>query len=151
MKLFFLDMLAYTFHFNESVLKQLNTFQDGEGPQKSMLLINHTINAQQIWNARVAGTTCVTGVWQVRPIEDLLPLNHQNYLDSVTLLEEHSFDERIVYKNSKGMVFENTVKDILFHMVNHSTYHRGQIAANFKAHGITPLITDYIFYKRDAL
>ena len=37
---------------------------------------------------------------------------------------------------------------MLFHFVNHSTYHRGQIASNLKEHGIEPLVTDYIFYKR---
>lgn len=57
----------------------------------------------------------------------------------------------IGYKTSKGDAFQNTVKDILFHIINHSTYHRGQIAANCKEYGIEPLMSDYIFYKRDSI
>jgi uncharacterized damage-inducible protein DinB len=37
---------------------------------------------------------------------------------------------------------------MLFHIVNHSTNHRGQIAVDFKSNGITPLGLDYIHYKR---
>lgn len=40
------------------------------------------------------------------------------------------------------------IKDIMFHIVNHSTYHRAQIATELKDHGIEPLKTDYILYKR---
>lgn len=29
-----------------------------------------------------------------------------------------------------------------------ATYHRGQIATDFKNTGLQPLVTDYIFYKR---
>lgn len=59
--------------------------------------------------------------------------------------------KKISYKNSRGERFENSVRDILFHVINHSTYHRGQIATDCKLHGMTPLATDYIFYKRDTL
>ncbi|QLH28398.1 MAG: hypothetical protein HWD63_02710 [Candidatus Parvibacillus calidus] len=39
------------------------------------------------------------------------------------------------------------MKDIIFHIINHSTYHRGQIAMEFRQSGLEPLNTDYIFYK----
>lgn len=45
--------------------------------------------------------------------------------------------------------FTNTIGDILFHIVNHSTYHRGQIASDFRESDIEPLNTDYIMFKRD--
>ena len=50
--------------------------------------------------------------------------------------------------NSKGETFSNKIKDILFHIINHSTYHRAQIATDLKQNGIEPINTDYIFYKR---
>ncbi len=37
------------------------------------------------------------------------------------------FSSKISYKSIKGDPFENIAEDILFHMVNHGTYHRGQI------------------------
>ena len=56
--------------------------------------------------------------------------------------------KKIIYKNSKGIEFSNTVQDVIFHVINHSTYHRAQIASDLKANGIEPINTDYIFYKR---
>jgi uncharacterized damage-inducible protein DinB len=54
----------------------------------------------------------------------------------------------VEYENSEGRTFANDVKDILFHVVNHSTHHRGQIMMDLRASGITPEPLDYIFYKR---
>ena len=52
------------------------------------------------------------------------------------------------YTNTNGQAFDNSVRDILFNVINHSTYHRGQIAREFREYGPEPLVTDYIFYKR---
>ncbi|MCF8317339.1 MAG: hypothetical protein K9I02_01220 [Haliscomenobacter sp.] len=54
----------------------------------------------------------------------------------------------INYSNSKGQLFSNSIQDMLFHIINHSTYHRGQVATEFKRQGLEPLVTDYIFFKR---
>jgi uncharacterized damage-inducible protein DinB len=45
-------------------------------------------------------------------------------------------------------MFSNTIKDILFHMINHSTHHRAQIAMDMRNNKLEPLPLDYIFYKR---
>ncbi|HLF35466.1 MAG TPA: DinB family protein [Cyclobacteriaceae bacterium] len=37
------------------------------------------------------------------------------------------FASKISYRNIKGDPYENIAEDILFHIVNHGTYHRGQI------------------------
>ena len=48
----------------------------------------------------------------------------------------------------KGNLFENKIDDILFHIINHSTYHRGQIMMLFRESGLEPIFSDYIFHKR---
>lgn len=148
MKEFFKELFEYTFIFNNKVIDSLLT-TNIEIPEKSLQLINHTINAQQIWNARIEGKDCSVNVWQIRPIDKLKHVNEQNYADSLNILSAYDFDTVISYKNSSGIAFKNTVRDILFHIVNHSTYHRGQIATDCKLQGMAPLATDYIFYKRD--
>jgi uncharacterized damage-inducible protein DinB len=57
----------------------------------------------------------------------------------------------IAYKNTRGESFENSVRDILFHINNHSTHHRAQIAARIREAGITPPTSDYIFYRRKSI
>lgn len=148
MKAFFRDTFEYTFHFNDKVLDLM--IESGEMfPEKSLQLINHTLNAHQIWNARIEQKTHEVQVWDIRPWNILKAINKENSENTLKILDDSDLNKRIVYKTSKGEQFENTTQEILFHIVNHSTYHRGQIASDCKQHGIIPLVTDYIFYKRN--
>lgn len=87
--------------------------------------------------------------WEIRPIDKLKHINEENFTESLSIISAYDFNKVISYKNSKGLSFENSVQDILFHIINHSTYHRGQITSDCKLNGMIPLVTDYIFYKRD--
>jgi uncharacterized damage-inducible protein DinB len=56
----------------------------------------------------------------------------------------------LTYQNIKGDTFTDAVEDILFHVVNHSTYHRGQIITMLREAGVTNLVsTDLILYLRE--
>lgn len=50
----------------------------------------------------------------------------------------------IPYTNTKGERWTNTVADVLTHVILHSAYHRGQIAAEVRARGGEPAYTDFI-------
>ncbi|MNJ95073.1 DinB family protein [compost metagenome] len=150
MKSFFKELFEYTFHFNEMVLDSLIKINE-DIPEKALQLINHTINAQEIWNVRIEEKLSTTDVWAIRPMNTLKEINKINYQNSLYIIDNFDFERKIKYTNSKGQAFENTIRDMLFHIINHSTYHRGQIATYCKLDNITPLVTDYIFYKREDL
>ncbi|MDF2930730.1 MAG: damage-inducible protein DinB [Chryseobacterium sp.] len=141
-----IDLFEYTYHFNKEMIKTISE-NISKADEKGISLINHTLNAQQIWNSRILNEKSFE-VWQINPFESLNEINHQNYLKSIGIIKNSDFDKRIEYHNSRGAKFENTVFEILFHAVNHSTYHRGQINSLLKQNGIKPILTDYIFYKR---
>ncbi len=149
MDLFFREILEYTYIFNERVIDALLIAI--APPEKSVTLINHTINAQQIWNARIEKKSSPVGVWLIRPLHELKIINFENYQKSLAIVAACNFDEKISYSNSTGKAYENTVRDMMFHAINHSTYHRGQIATDFKLNGIAPLSADYIFYQREQI
>ena len=55
--------------------------------------------------------------------------------------------ERIVeYKNMQGKHFRYSLRALLQHVVNHSTYHRGQVATQLREIGAKPLSTDLLRY-----
>ncbi|GEJ44304.1 DinB family protein [Chryseobacterium sp. ON_d1] len=141
-----IDLFEYTYHFNAEMIKVIAENR-ALVDDKTISLINHTLNAQQIWNARILGETTFE-VWQINPFESLVEINHTNFLKSIDIIRNFDPDQRIEYQNSRGTKFENTIFEMLFHAVNHSTYHRGQINSLLKQSGITPVLTDYIFYKR---
>lgn len=141
-----IDLFEYTCHFNKEMIKCIseNTTKTDE---KTISLINHTLNAHQIWNSRILYEKSFE-VWQINPFESLDDINHQNLLTSVDIIQNFDLDQRREYQNSKGTKFENSIFEMLFHTINHSTYHRGQINTLLKQNGIDPLVTDYTFYKR---
>ena len=69
----------------------------------------------------------------------------------VNYLNEHkfeTFEEMIFYKNTKGRKYESTIREIITQVINHSTYHRGQMAMLLSNSGMQPPATDYIAYRR---
>lgn len=113
-----------------------------------MKLFNHILNAHRVLNNRIRPGQAPFGVWDLHPAQDLKNIDQINYEQSLLILDNFELNEMITYTTSKGQRFTNSIRDILFHVINHSTYHRGQIAADFRQNGLEPLVTDYAFYKR---
>lgn len=147
MKDFFLELFAYGHHYNQQLADILIASEESV-TEKPVSLYSHILNAHHIWNNRIAGHTPLFGVWELHSIRDFKEIDRANYNFSVSLLNSRELDEEMHYRNTKGLEFTNGIRDILFHIINHSTYHRGQIATEFRKTGIEPLATDYIWYKR---
>lgn len=118
---------------------------------KAEELQSHIISAQEIWLNRVLGKDIITDPWnrltETEWISKSIPLTAEwiNFLEG---LHETDFEKRVEYANTKGEQFTNTIKDIVIHVINHSTYHRAQIASLIRQAGGEPAKTDYIFYQR---
>ncbi len=147
MKGFFNQLFDYNFYCNKKLIEACSTIDSV--PEKSVELFSHILNAHHIWNSRILGKTPEHGVWQIHEIRQWGDIHYENQRSSFEIITNaDDFEKRIDYENSKGRSFTNTLQDILFHVVNHSTHHRGQIAMNFRNNEIEPLSLDYIFYKR---
>jgi uncharacterized damage-inducible protein DinB len=147
MKDFFKELFEYSHHFNQKLAIVFNESPD-KTSEKAIELFNHLLNAHQIWNNRIEPKQTLFGVWGLHPIKELQNIDKVNYEHTLYILEKFELTETINYSNSKGQAFQNSIKDIFFHVINHATYHRGQIATDFKQFGLEPPVTDYIFYKR---
>ncbi|MES2767270.1 MAG: DinB family protein [Bacteroidota bacterium] len=143
---FFKELFEYNFHCNSELIA---LFKNNESAisEKSLKLLNHILNAHQIINDRILGENLSCSVWEIRPLETLLEINQNNHDKTLQILKEVDFEKVIDYKTSKGFALSNSVRDMIFHIANHSTYHRAQIASEIKQSGIEPLSSDYIFYK----
>lgn len=147
MKQFLKELFEYNHHFNQKLFDIFTDCPD-KASEKALNLLNHIVNAHQIWNNRIDLKQPTLGVWELHEIHDLKNIDKGNYEMTLLILDKFDLSKTISYSNSKGQEFHNTIRDILFHVINHSTYHRGQIASEFKKHGLDPLLTEYIFFKR---
>ncbi|WP_420603307.1 DinB family protein [Flagellimonas sp.] len=147
MKGFLHQLFDYNFYCNKKLIEQCTAME--EVPEKCIKLFSHVLNAHHIWNHRITGKPYEYGVWQEHVIENWGEIHYENQRTSFEIITNaDDFTKRIDYENSQGRTFANELKDILFHIVNHSTHHRGQIQMDYRINGIEPEPLDYIFYKR---
>jgi uncharacterized damage-inducible protein DinB len=142
----FQDIFEYHHHFNQQLIRQIEQHEPGL-PDKTIPLFCHLLNAHQIWNARILERPAFE-VHQRHALDELPEIDQQNYQNTLLILDQYPLEATLNYHNTKGHELSNTIRDILFHIANHSTHHRAQIIAQFRQSGIVPLVTDYIFYKR---
>lgn len=146
MKKFFKDIFEYHNHFNQKLIEQLRE-NEVVLPERSIPLFAHIINAHQIWNARITDKEKL-GVHQKHTLDECRRIDNENFRETLRILDEHELEEKVTYKNSKGTEFASSIQQILFHISNHSSHHRGQIISDIRQSGVVPIATDYIFYKR---
>lgn len=126
----------------------------GDPPGRSLKLLGHIAGAERLWLGRLRQDPVLAAVWPELDVaacraafDDLASL-WKEFLGGLTpaRLEETTF-----YVNSKGEPWTSAVEDILTHVIQHSSYHRGQIASDMRASGRVPAYTDYIHARRQRL
>lgn len=147
------DYFIHQFKYNDwatyEAAKSLKGLEKKD--EKLEELLSHIISAQQIWLNRILERKINVDPWKKNSVRESISKSTTITAEWINLLEsfgEKDFERRIDYVNTKGEKFNNSIKDIISHVINHSTYHRAQIAQKVKALGGKPAVTDYIFYQR---
>lgn len=148
MQSLFNDLFEYNRHMNNELIRAMVQNRNTV-PEKSVRWMSHILNAHEIYNCRMqpAGYQ-PPATWDLRELDELAAINENNFQITCGILRMFDFDTVIRYTTGKGIAMENSVRDILFHVINHSTYHRGQIATNFRETGLEPLVSDWVFYRQ---
>jgi len=147
------DHFIHLFKYNDWATRAAANSVKGleKKDEKLSDLLSHLVSAQKIWLNRILERQLHISPWEKYTGQECLSQSTSITAEWINLLEsfkDNDLDKRIEYINTKGEKFSNTVKDIITHVINHSTYHRAQIAQNLKALGKKPASTDYIVYQR---
>lgn len=147
MKVFFNQLFDYNFYCNKKIIADYKELDDF--PEKSVALFSHILNAHHIWNRRLQQKESEYGVFQIQDSKEWDDIHYENQRTSFEIITgTEDFDTRIDYEDTKGRLFTNTIGDMLFHIINHSAHHRGQILMDLRLQDIQPPALDYIHYKR---
>ena len=109
---------------------------------------SHILNAHHIWNQRLLERPLKYGVWDIHSLEDWTFLNDQLTQQTMEYIREKGCDSIITYQSTSGRTHQNTATEIIYHLVNHGTYHRGQLSLILSAVQYPSISTDYIYYSR---
>jgi Uncharacterized protein conserved in bacteria len=147
MKGFLQQLFDYNFYCNKKIIQQCKTLDTV--PESCERLFSHVLNAHHIWNHRLMGIRNTYTVWEMHKIDKWDDIHYENQRTSFEIISNtDNFEKRVGYENSEGRTFANETKDILFHIINHSTHHRAQIMMELRNAGVVPEPLDYVHYKR---
>lgn len=141
----FTRLLAYDDWANQEVLAGLRTAI--APPSRALELMAHIFASERLWMERLEQKAQTLPVWPDFTIEECetqaaeLPALWNIYLARSS---EADLAEPISYQNCKGETWSSRKDDILMHLITHSAYHRGQVAATVRAAGSTPAYTDFV-------
>lgn len=73
----------------------------------------------------------------------------ERYEKLLRKFDDEGLDLKTNYRTSAGVWFENTFRELLTHVLFHSSTHRGNIIVQLRDEGFTPPAVDYIIYLRE--
>lgn len=142
----FLQLLEYNFWANDQFILRLK--EQAELPEEIENMVSHILSAHQIWIERIAGRGSLPSVWESMEVSNWEGINIEVYNETTDLVKSNTLDKVISYKNTKGELYETSIGEILYHVINHSTHHRAQVALLMRQNRILPPVSDFIFYLR---
>jgi len=113
---------------------------------------DHIMQVGRLWCARLRGEPYQADFKRILYPDwnQLIEMTQSQSAELSLLLEardEAFFDERLAFTSSNGQAREMWVRDVLTHMMNHQTHHRGQISAAITRLGGAAPEMDYFYYK----
>lgn len=138
------------FEYNNTANKNYLQYIDSNLVTDEFVLseTSHLVSAHEIWNCRITGGYPSSKLWETNTLHDIEVLNIKNHETTYDILKGMDGNEVVNYKNSSGKEFSGLITDILFHVLNHSNYHRARVGIKLKEMDYLPPNSDYIFYMR---
>ncbi len=114
-------------------------------------LLVHGMAAQEVWLRRWQGIgeAAIEGVGQCPTRNDLLRLWPEIHSELLVFLDRQTDDSlraTVVARNTYGEQFSLPLGDTMIHVVDHATYHRGQINSMIMMAGGKPVAAYYQRY-----
>ena len=105
----------------------------------------HILQAQIIWLSRIEGRPAWTPT-----VENFVADLDRSVRSWQRLMLSADLNQVVHYTTSRGDEFDNTVGEIARHVLNHGTYHRGELRGRAGAAGLESFEdTDYILFCRE--
>ena len=109
--------------------------------------LQHIYYADRVWMSRMEGSPAQFADPDPGPSLDDL---NRHWWPILSRFQEWTAEQdpqrRIAFRNLKGDAFEKPVYQIVLHVVNHGTYHRGQVSSMLRQMGHVPPATDMIYF-----
>ena len=150
MKAIFTEYAAYNAWANEQLINTilpLSAEQHHQEIKSSFpslyLTVQHLWQSENVWQQRLRGGKIIKpedGFNQsMQALATAFLTETKTWKSFIETLAEEKLEEKLAYVNMRGMHFNLKIRNILLHVFNHSTYHRGQLVTMLRETGITTI------------
>lgn len=136
---------------NEEVIKERKT-----GAGSLLKTLSHIYAIDQIWKGHLLGQNHgyhTRNLLVIPSLDQLIAMQSVSdnwYIDYANTLTPQIHDESLVFTFVDGGRGEMTRGDMLLHVMNHKTYHRGYVAQMMYESSYRPPVIDLPVFLRDA-
>lgn len=151
-------LFAYSRWANAKVLESVSTLTPEElgrpvGGSFSTVLgtLTHVYGGEWVWLERFLGRSPralppaqeIASLGALREKWREVEQSHKGFVEGLTT---SGMTETLRYTNFAGENRSYPIGELLVHLANHSTYHRGQVTTLLRQLGKTPTATDYLLF-----
>jgi uncharacterized damage-inducible protein DinB len=118
--------------------------------------LNHILVVDRLWLGRILRED-TAGLHLDMILHDNLPKlrsarqeEDRRIIDLADRFGPRDFERTVVYRTTGGERFSTELGQLLSHLFNHQTHHRGQLHALLKDAGAEPPVLDLIYFMRAA-
>jgi uncharacterized damage-inducible protein DinB len=114
----------------------------------------HLLDAESIWWQRIKLQEKITlpsenFTGNIKDLSGLLLQQNKQWQEWTSNLNENGLQHEFIYMNSKKERFKQPVFQMLLHLFNHGTYHRGQMVTILRQVGVEKIpATDFMVWSR---
>lgn len=153
------ELLAYTIWADRQILECLAGVPDEDlhretGTSFGTILrtMAHILGAEQVWLSRFLGVS-LQSLPSTDDFPDLVALRSswEDFWPQLEVflasLAEDQLDRDFTWTSFAGETHTVPLRQALLHVVNHSTYHRGQVVAQLRQLGRSAPSTDLVYWR----
>jgi uncharacterized damage-inducible protein DinB len=112
----------------------------------------HVFAADRVWFRRVMGNSPTKFVseadYQLSVLQNDWPALHEQWRQWAAGLTDEAAAEDLHYRDMSGNRWHQPIWQVVMHVVNHGTHHRGQAQGFLRSMGVAPQPLDMSFYYR---
>jgi uncharacterized damage-inducible protein DinB len=151
----FLKQFEFEHWSNTMILESLKSLKSTD--ERALFLFSHILSSHCMWLSRLNKTEMTCSLFQERALDECTVLMDENLAGWQLFFNDKSNDDLSQTIEFMGVWEEiprkrsMLIEDALIHMINHSSYHRGQIMAGIKGKVDALPLSTYIIYASDLI
>jgi len=151
-----IDYTAWASHLLMEAAAQLSdeelTRDFGTADKSVLGTLVHVFGADRVWLARLkrepANTFLTEADYHLAVLQKDWPMLYQQWAQWAAGLSDEACQSDVSYSDLRGNPYCQPLGQLVLHVVNHGSHHRGQVSGFLRALGHTPPKLDLVSYYR---